>query len=455
MSAIDPVMFSREVTAVSARHLVQQLGGLAGFMLSDHVLEAAGNSATSRPPIPDQTGCCWPLFGVRSQEWRSTLLSAFVLPLQWRTGASHDIKLPRDIHCRADAVLAKFPDDTQPATSLGFAHSDMAWPDLKKLDKQFIESESCFASLAAGLVSFRQKIQPDSKVWASAVWRDGFDAVEMFEEKLETAKRWEAREFFVSRKQHNAFSVGANELCDIMTLGRGIDSSPREAIAPLFAAIALEPPDKEWEPCRRYHEVVRQYDEERAQSFYDRVLYRHILAHCRKSIRHGAQITPPPTATHMVTIATANPQPVPVLVGTFQVKRLLILYTTRGADNRKFADAIHLQCAPHLEEGSPAPVPFDYDPASRKFPCDFRDQLADAIDAFVREANESQVLFDIDRGLTLHKIALLRGIIRPDNLVATLTYRQVGRNLIEHGTEQVLVWRHRDDWLQEFKRSGT
>ena len=60
------------------------------------------------------------------------------------------------------------------------------------------------------------------------------------------------------------------------------------------------------------------------------------------------------------------------------------------------------------------------------------------------------MVFDIDRGLTLHKIALLRHVIQPDHLLATLAHDFEGPGKIRHGSEQILLWRADDDWTTPF-----
>lgn len=452
MIPIDPNLLSSQRTAASAVEVARQLGQLAGFFMNDEALACAGLPAP-RPRLPNRFGSCWPVIGVRSPLWKPLLLEAIVLPLQWRASKEHDPRLPPEILRCADAVVQGF-GASRTDFSLEYADAHQSWPDLRRFDSQFIETESCYASLALGWEGLRNRIAPNPGVWASAAWNDGFQPVEMLEAKLATARIWNALYFFVAPKQHNPSRSEADRGLardvELMQLGASLQARPREAMAHCFAHAYLEPDSTDWEACRHYHHVVRDFDATIGDRFYDRVLFQHVMDRCRRSIHVAAGVPAPLSATHLVTIATRFTQPIRVIAGALGVKHVLILYTVGPSDMQADAEFARQQIRQALPNCDVTCAPFHYDPESAGFPRDFKETLQSAVRAFVDRTPGEQIVFDMDRGLTMHKFALQRFVIRPRNLVATLYHEMAERNRIKHGSERILAWRAADDWSRAF-----
>lgn len=435
----DPERFAIKTTSKSAAFLLGSLGPLAGFMLNDESLRMAGDSF-GRPPLPRKIGCCWPLIAVRTKNWTENLLPAFVLPVQWQLSGAHDPRLPPELLKCADRVATELiAGDSQ--YSLHFADPDIAWPNLSRFVKGHLEAESCFSSLAIGLQGLCANSIPNDKVWSSAAWDRGFQHVEMLDAKIETAIKWGAEKFFVAATQQQ--EAQSPDQLEILALRADAQLTAVAALADYFAAGWVEPDCKDWVACNKYHAAVRRFNPSVAEEFYNKVLFSHIISRSRYSIRGSASVANPVSATHLVTIATHRSEAIPVIAGVLGVTHVRVLYTT-GPSNLA-SDALNIRdrvkaVIPGCEADTAG---FDYDPDSSEYPKNFVQQLRSQIEVFTNGIPDENIAFDIDRGLTMHKIALIRNVIRPTNLVVSC-HHEIFEKMILHGTEQLMVWRGND-----------
>ena len=462
LSPISPNSLSGPLTTNGAIHLGKQLGQLAGFLLNDAAWDTVCVGTLDRPYLPQGIGCCWPVIGVQNPLWQKFLLPAFILPLQWLPGSNHDPRLPEAILECANDVRQHFSSGASENYSIHFVDSAQQWPDLSLFDRKQLEARSCFASLAAGLSSLQQQVPPDARVWASADWDNQFKPVELLEQKLTVAAKWKATSFYVASTQ--------GEVDDLLVkyptlkLNRLEESSgvagPQKALSGYFVESYLEPAGEEWENCQRYHAAIRPLDRGKADAFYDKTLCRLIIKRIRCNMRISRSITRPITATHFVTIASGQIQPIQTMVTALDIRQLLVLYTRPAIDrtddvinspddfSMKAAE-ITEQCLkrnPQLTEA--IIVPFLYDSDSENFPYDFTTELSQAITTFVKDVPDQNVIFDIDRGTTLHKLALIKNVIRPNNIIATISHKMFSSKppQIDHGTERIFLFTKDEDW---------
>jgi len=463
MMPIDPQTLNRPATRKTASELVSELGPLARFVLNSTILTKADYDPAP-PPLPAGPGACWPVIGVRTEEWLKFLSPAFPLPVRWTERNAHDPRLPPDLRACAESVREAWgiASGTQAIEKyrLGFADSEKEWPDLSQFDHNYLTADSCFPALAMGLHSAVTGVAPFSKIWASAKWdRYRFEPIDLLPQKLETAARWGAKSFYVAMEQ----SLGdlSDPRVEIKRLKSAIKPDPSVSLAPYFTDGLVEPNTESWEDCRRYHEAIRQTDRERAIHFYEQVLCRHVTNRCRTTVL-GGQGAEGANPQVMVSIVTHAREPVPVLLGVLGIRKVLLLYTLehsqRNLATRKRGDSMRAK-AKLLRQHIRAAVPdcrvqiqaFCYNTESPAFPNDFRDSLKTAIEAFTKGHGDSEVVFDIDRGTTLHKLALAKFVIQPNHWLTTL-YHEMHQGAVRHGSERMILWRTGDDWDQAFQR---
>ena len=450
LSSLSPQLLSVRLTTNSAIHLDRQLGQLAGFLLNDAAWDTARVGTSDRPQLSQGIGCCWPLIGVRNLHWQRFLLPAFILPLQWLAGPNHDPRLPEAIHECANNVRQHFNTGASENYSIHFVDSAQPWPDLSQFDRNHLEARSCFASLAAGLSSLQQQVPPDPSVLASADWDGQFKSVDLLEQKLKVAAKWKAKSFYVASTQDKVDDPQTKyPTLKLNRLGESSGAAgPQKALSGYFAESYLEPDTNEWETCHRYHTAVRPLDRDKADNFYDKTLCHLIANRIRLNMRISKSIAQPIKATHFVTIATGQIQPIQTMVAALGIKHLLVLYTKAPDDFSGKASKIADQCLKIKGQlNRPKLVPFSYDSESENFPHDFTAELSQAVATFVKDIPEQNVIFDIDRGTTLHKLALIKNIIRPNNIIATLSHKMLNKYEVDHGTERIFLFTRDEDWV--------
>ncbi len=430
---VEPRDFDKKKSYKTARELRVRLGPLAIFVLNDDTLQLIKES-TIRPKLSSHSGCCWPVLAILKDNWLQYLLDAIVLPLQWRNAKRHDDLLPKDVIKCADKVKEAFsaPSDIY----LCFEPAGM--PNLSNFDSESLTAGSCFSALALGLQSFLDKIAPDPKVWSSACWQRNPKKVDHLEKKLGTASLFGATHFFVAPDQECG-STNTSARIKIKKLESvPNDGLARKSFAKLFSFAYVKPVGGTWEDCRRYHAVLRDYDKDKAKEYYCSDLIKHLTKRLREQLpARGANTALP---THLVTIATRRSEAIALIASTLKIPKALVLYTVGSGDleaeARKTENEIrkmHPTCDVILEE-------FRYDPTSEDFPNDFAIGMIEAIKRFQGDAPNEKMVFDIDRGTTMHKIALLKRVIHDDSFLVTINHEMDSKGVdINHGTEKILM----------------
>ena len=335
--------------------------------------------------------------------------------------------------------------------SIHFSRPEKPWPDLCEFGSRQIDAPSAFAALAAGVNSLRQLTPANPRVWASAVWDGEFKPVDFLPQKIEAARRWNAKAFYVAPSQPHVEDFQSPEL-EIKTLVTQMQPSPEHALSKYFADSFLEPESDDWEICRNYHTAVRLVDRKKANGFYDSRFFRLIIDRLRHNIWVSPTVQRPLEFTHLVTIATRQIEPVKTLVATLGIQHLLVLYTKGPSDLEREAEEICHQC----ESASPGLTAqyrgFSYNPESADFPREFSEGIREHVDTFIGEVLASKVVFDIDRGLTLHKVALTQRIVQSENAMVSLYHEMSAGNFVVHGTERIFAFNLHDNWDKTFQR---
>lgn len=435
----------------SAERVARSFGPLAGYFLNARTLRVTGRSSERHPPLPADPGACWPVIAVAKNSWLNFLEPAFPLPLRWIAGQQvHDQRLPQTLHECAEQVRVALSvylngKDAEEAANyrIWFPDPTEAWPDLSDLA---FPAESAFASLALGYFSLLNKVTPFGATWASVQWDNQLLPVEELAKKVDAALRWQAQSFFVAAKQSlDELSEDQKSIIKRLSAKPG---SPTVGLSEYFVSGLVEPDANAPEACITYHAAIRELDASKAAGYYATVLAGHIAKKCRENILVGS-IGRESLPTTMITIVTHNIEPVSVMIGLLGIRRVLLLYTQNQRQMFDKANELCRQIRELWPDGCCAePAGFCFDDTSKEFPTDFFLSLRGQIESFLEGTEDTDVVFDIDRGTTMHKLALCK-LIRPNHWLTTLTHHwQNGK--IKHGTERLKLWRVRDDWMRPF-----
>ncbi|TVP94679.1 MAG: hypothetical protein EA381_19725 [Planctomycetaceae bacterium] len=391
------------------------------------------------------------MIAVTNQKWLNFLEPAFPLPLRWADGQQdNDPRLPESIRECADRVRttlgASLNDkDAKEAARyrIWFREPMEGWPDLQSL---VFPAGSAFASLALGFFSLLNRVTPFESTWASVQWDDLLLPVEDLGKKVDAALRWQAKSFYVAAKQ-SLDDLNDEQMAIVRRLPNK-PGSPSVGLGDYFVAGLVEPDASDAEACLAYHAAIREVDPLEAAKYYLKVLFRHIARKCRERVFVGAGGSEDLPSV-MVTIVTHQIEPVTAIIGVLGIRKVLLLYTASEPQMQSKATDLYRQIKLNWPDCQcDEPVGFHFDTESNEFPGDFVASLRSQIDGFLAGTRDTEVAFDIDRGTTLHKLALCK-LIRPDHWMTTLVHPMENRKIV-HGAERLMLWRAGDDWTRPF-----
>ncbi len=152
--------------------------------------------AGGRPRLPGEArGLMLPLLVVTEPALSQVLAPGFMLPLRWRQGEAHDVRLPAGLHELADEVLGAVGGALKQELGWGLWLGDGLDAALSGLDGE-MRWRSAWTTLAAGLMVAAFGGRPDLRVFSTAdydVARAEARGVEGIKEKLEAIARVERR----------------------------------------------------------------------------------------------------------------------------------------------------------------------------------------------------------------------------------------------------------------------
>jgi len=101
------------------------------------------------------------------------------------------------------------------------------------------------------------------------------------------------------------------------------------------------------------------------------------------------------------------------------------------------------------QNGTSFENPRTYNLIFQYFPINSACAVAQAIAKFVSDILEGEIICGIDRGVTLDKLALINNIIRPNNIIATLSHKmlQTKPAHVDHGTERIFLFTRDEAWV--------
>ena len=336
-------------------------------------------------------------------------------------------------------------------------------PDFRDLQESLFDFRSGWVALAGTVLSACRDIATNPAVWATGCWDSEAGVVEVggLHQKLQLADEY----FQAAQKaqRHDNFVVvpSAN-LIEANRLAAQSKSRftavafpaaqlvPQIALSSYLALLRVQPPDDApVESHVAYYKSILADDRERAEAYYQAVLYPQVVQQCRE--RMGF-VDPMPT--HLVTVVSPNNELVRLAVEVFGIKECILLYTVPGdqsAYTRQITDMSTLakQAAEYCEQAgcTPHPKPFTYD-ASRP---SFRQELSETIRSLVQEhivgVAPEEVAFDMHSAHKIFNYVFDHAVSEPGNLMYWIDHLWFPAFRTQHPlTERFVVWRAGDDW---------
>lgn len=444
-------------TAYHLSEVAVELGGLARWWLKDAVRELAAREEpwrsggaewlTVRPRLPDTSGSCWVLFALENPGQFPLLRPAFLLPLVWKPASAHSPQLPRGLQALAAEVIGDLRGrsrHTDGHWGLRLADSDgIDQLDLSGLD---FACDSGKATLVGGLIGAVDGGRPDPQVWATGGWGSGRDptAVGGLQAKLQLARQWNVRELFVPKPiapEAQAWCAQHRSALKIGSLDLGA-ASIDDALKDYLASLDIQPPlDAEAisEELRDWY--LRQWERRRARAlaFYREQLLPRISRHCRGRIQQECRRRPGKTPslelTHLVTIASDNPELIPLVADALQVQHCLILYT---ADKQTL-----------MEAAKTALDQLGYSSEETQFEADgdLSRQFGQAVSCFAAGTSRERVVFDLTPGTKLMSLTLAYQVAQESSWLHYLRHDRRGTAVCP-GTERPMLWQAGSSWQE-------
>ena len=458
--------------------IVRTLGSLAGWIVPQKIREAAAdrqNQSGWKQPltIADeqyQPGGCHAV--VVSGEGKESLLEeAFLLPLHWQKGGTHDTRLPPGLSSTAEQVTGVL---NTPGYSLHLmlpgqpGPTDPLLPDIAELQKAGARMpfESAFPALACGLKMLIENKNPDYQTACTGAWQEGRGIVSVgkLSEKTEAVFSFPRggvqpgiRNWFVpsdenvnqAAKRLETLSPSGDLM--IRPLARRTNDIDR-VLAPILASSGVQPqPDADFAVLQTYYQWLLDKDVAAAEDFYEQVLYEQIGQRC---LSHPGSMDPKPT--HFVSVVST-----PALIGLahqlFRFEKVLILHTApegsfepsdrhpldfsgRARQARQLTRLTQIDC-------DVQPIVYRGDLAGRELLMDVAREMARHIDPFLSGTTAGQVMWDTTSGLRLFSHSLEKRFARQGDWMLNLAsqWSPYTNNRIPF-TESVLLWKHGEDW---------
>lgn len=451
---------ARPRTAYHMSEVAAALRGLAPWWLQDEVCELAAREEpwqsqgaswlTARPRLPDTSGSCWVLFASEDRERFPLLHPAFLLPLVWKPDSAHSPHLPQGLQRLAEEVV----DELQRRSR----HADRRWGlcladsdgidrlDLSGLSEDAFSCDSGKASLAAGLICAVEGSRPDPRVWATGTWGAGRDSNDVggLPAKLELARQWQVREMFVPKPMMEKAKARCAQHGNDLEIG-ALDLSAEtidEKLAGYLASLDVQPPLGEEgiaEEARNWY--LRQWNRrrDRALAFYREQLLPRISRQCRERIRQkcGGQSGKSPSLalTHLVTIASDNPELIPLAAAALEVRHCLILYTADKQDKMEAAKMELERLGRCAKE-----MPFEANG-------DLSRQFGEAVSCFTAGTTPEHVAFDLTPGTKLMSLTLAYQVAQQGSWLHYLRHERRGTAVCP-GTERPMLWQAGSSWQE-------
>jgi len=446
--------------------LGRELRDLASFwiqkkhwpLLAKHLQD---DSYLEFPKLPQVEGACWIIFVL--QEEHLVLESGIVLPLQWFRDPPAESRIPQNVGVLAEEVL----DFARESQLIG--HSDpffldfpKDWdcPNLSRLhEKMDVKANSGFTPLLTGLRQLVKGDLPSLTVWSTGQYfkESGITSVGDIETKIKTAERWEASSLFVpeanNTKENSDLAKEHGVILE--TLPFRSSAELLGSLGGLFAASLSRPdmsryadrPLEAIEHAAQFHVKVAELDRNEAKQWYIKEILPLLPEMCRKKLAECEIATSP---THLITVASQNPETIRTTVATFQIKNCLILHTP---DMVKKAQQAEEYCLDLKEEEGLScnvklkTIDLKYGVNNqRQHRKQLTEEFRNAVDAFIQSCRKPEDLaIDLTPGFTTFKVVLLEAIAQEKNILVYMQHRST-EGIVEHGSEEFVVWQKGDDW---------
>lgn len=384
------------------------LGGLARWWLREEVLQQAAlldpayRASWTRQTVPSDPGSCWVMLVNRAAEQFPLLRPALVLPLCWVRGNGHAAELPPGLRDVANAVLRTLAArDGIKGVAWGLRLSAAAGLDdcdLSGLAE--LDAPSCWAPLAAGLVLAAEGLRPDPEVWATGAWNErysGIDRVEGLSAKLELARTFGCREFFVPAVLTPEDARRLRELpgedlrVDYLS---AVENEPEKALAAYLGRLGAPPDLREEFEVRRRYWALQPTGSGRGRAYYTEKLLPTIIQMRREGV---SKDWPDWRPRWFVTVVSDSPDLIRLCFEAVGAEYCLLLHS----DEKRFCEAAERarRALGLKEEDRCRLAPF-------RETNDLQDAFRPYLDAFLAGVDPSDIVFDITPGKRNMTLAL-------------------------------------------------
>jgi hypothetical protein len=450
MPALDTGRFERLCSLPSSPRSALEaavgLGCLAAWWLRPAVLRSAARlqpewaASWDRPALSSELGRCHLLLINRDPERLRLLRPAFLFPVRWVRDRSHSPNLPVALRGVADRVagqvVGKQAGDPEGAVAWGLQPalgSGQEGLDLSGLDLGF---DSAWAPLAAGLLLAGQGILTDPRVWATSSWDpySGAGRVEGLAAKLELAREYEARHFFLPLPQRHEAEQWARGNASAPRLGflrPDEQGRHREVLRPLLSEVGMAPDERAPLETRGRYFALLPGDHPRAYLYYRETILPEVVQRLRR-LREDRW--PDWRPSHLVTILSTSEELVPLAAGALAVLHVLVCYTPDGGRGRLAAAAERIRADLEARGVCCTLAPF-----RDGSPLQIEASLRPHTDAFTAGVAPGNVALDMTPGKKPMTLALAR-VAPPGSWLVYWRHEQLGDRRPDPGREEIERW---------------
>ncbi len=420
---------------------VREFGPLAQWWLHPKALEAAVSHQPAyrcfmdRPALPGSLGSCWVVFA--RQQPLPLLRPAFLLPLRWHPRSQHGRGLPGPLRRLADEVLGQLRGVPAVAQHDWGLHlhdgAGLTGMDLTALNESDIGVLSGWAALAGGLLLAAEERLPNPHIWASAAWHPefGIDGVDGIDGKLELAREWEVKQFFLPAEHQRQALEWARAYCPGLSspplLPVARDPVPSSLLRPFLEQLGVPPaPEGPWEKRVAHYRGISRTG---ADKYHWSHLLRTIVCRCGEKFRLRY---PELKAKRLITVVSTSPSVVVLAPASLQVQSCLLLYEE--------ADQKVKMIVPILEEFLRS---VGIQPRSEPIRVGSREIELETIAPRVREfcagVAADEVIYDMTPGYKPLSLALDE-IASPESWRIYCRHEQLPDRNVDPGTEHYDAW---------------
>ncbi|MBI2806671.1 MAG: hypothetical protein HYX68_16955 [Planctomycetes bacterium] len=293
-------------------------------------------------------------------------------------------------------------------------HPVLGDPDMSELRLRY---ESGWAALAAGVLVAATRGKPNSEVWATAAWTNGIRAVDGIPVKLALAAAFGVKTLFVPT---SATAAAQRSHASVELVGLPENESFPPTALRQYLRILNVPPGSDDSRADREQWYLTQWEEDLVEQFYRDHLLDEVVLHCCETLKNGNFLS---DCSHLITIASKNPELVAIAVGSLRPTRCLVLSTSDLSKQRD--DAMMLSRRIAERQG------WRLDVDGKEFGgiSEMLGSVGDVVRDFSANARAENVFYDLTPGTKEMSFALLFDVAQPGQRLFYLRQRWHGKRV--------------------------